>query len=744
MTTKYYKNSINNVAVELRSISATMVSKLLISRFRGIEYFMLGILLLGLSLTGNALAATNEANELSDISVASMPDERVQVTLTLAKEATKKPISFTIDNPARIALDLPNTLNRLAKRRQNIGVGMARSITAIEAKGRTRIVLNLEKMVPYDTKVSGNKIVLTLGSSTTSSVAGSSGTDTTSIGSSMQAKSSASPTGITNVDFRRGEKGEGRIIVSLSDPSTAVDMREESGNIIIEFLNTSLPQNLERRLDVIDFATPVKLIDTLSQGNNVRMAITPLGGEFEHLAYQSDNIYTIEFKPVSKAQQAKLKRDKFGFSGEKLSLNFQNIEVRAVLQLLADFTGMNVVVSDTVTGSLTLRLKSVPWDQALDIILKTKGLAMRKNGNVVLVAPSEEIASREKLELEALRQLDELAPLRTEWFQINYANANDLFTLFEDKEKTLLSMRGKVVVDERTNTLMIQDVATNLDEIRKLITHLDIPVRQVLIESRVVVASNDFAKDIGVKFGLNKTTSYNTGDSDGILTVGGTVDGFLATSPNTGFESPGGSGTDGLIVDFGALPANGTPAQIALAVGKIGAHLLELELSALQAEGNGELISSPRIITANQKTATIKQGVEIPYQEASSSGATTVSFKEAVLSLEVTPQITPDNRIIMDLKINKDSPDYDRSVGGVPPVKTNEIVTQVLVKNGDTVVLGGVYEQTKTHRSNKVPMFGDLPLLGFLFRDKTDIDKKSELLIFVTPKILKDEMNAGL
>ncbi|MCK4951470.1 MAG: type IV pilus secretin PilQ family protein, partial [Gammaproteobacteria bacterium] len=413
---------------------------------------------------------------------------------------------------------------------------------------------------------------------------------------------------------------------------------------------------------------------------------------------------------------------------------------RAVLQLLADFTGMNVVVSDTVTGSLTLRLKSVPWDQALDIILKTKGLAMRKNGNVVLVAPSEEIAAREKLELEALRQLDELAPLRTEWFQINYANAKDLVTLFKGSEKTLLSTRGKVVVDERTNTLMIQDVATNLDEIRKLISHLDIPVRQVLIESRIVIANDDFAKDLGVKFGLGKRTAYNTNDSSGggTLTIGGTAEDDLATTTPIGFD------TGGLIVDFGAVPSGGNAAKIAMSVGRIGAHLLDLELSALQAEGNGEIISSPRVITANQKTATIKQGVEIPYQEASSSGATTVSFKEAVLSLEVTPQITPDNRIIMDLKINKDSPDFTRSVGGVPPVDTREIITQVLVKNGDTVVLGGVYEQERTHRSNKVPFFGDLPLLGFLFRDKADLDNKSELLIFVTPKILKDEMNAGL
>lgn len=742
MMIKFCNTSTNNstdnkISAESRSMANTLGAKA-----RAIEYSLLGMLLVGIMLAGNVFAESDGSNELRDINVASMPGDRIQIILTLANEAEKQPISFTIDNPARIALDLKNTHNRLAKRSQSIGVGVARSITAVEAKGRTRVILNLAQMVPYETKVKGNQVIITLdrGAAITAAVASE------STGSAAQ--QSTQQQSITQVDFRRGEKGEGRVIVFLSNPSTAVDMREEGGNIIVDFLSVNLPQNLERRLDVIDFATPVKMIDTLSQGNNVHMVITPLDKEFEHLAYQSDNIYTIEFKPVSKAQQEIQKKKKFGYSGEKLSLNFQNIEVRAVLQLLADFTGLNVVVSDTVSGSLTLRLKSVPWDQALDIILKTKGLAMRKKGNVMLVGPSEEIAAREKLELESQKQIEELAPLRTEWFQINYANATDLFNLFSstgEGSASLLSERGSAVVDERTNTLMIQDTRIKLNEIRQLITRLDIPVRQVLIESRIVIANDDFAKDLGVKFGLSRSTVYNSGSSSGIAVVGGTVDGFLVPAAGvTGFESPAGSGQDGLIVDFGAIPAKGTAAQIAFAVGNIGSHLLELELSALQAEGGGEIISSPRVITANQKKAVIKQGVEIPYQQASSSGATAVTFKEAVLSLEVTPQITPDDRVIMDLRVSKDSPDFTRSVNGVPPLDTREIETQVLVNNGDTVVLGGIYEQTKSRRSNQVPFFADLPLLGFMFKDKSTTDNKQELLIFVTPKIIKDGMNEGL
>jgi type IV pilus assembly protein PilQ len=444
-------------------------------------------------------------------------------------------------------------------------------------------------------------------------------------------------------------------------------------------------------------------------------------GEYEYLAYQTDNQFTIEVRALTKEEAEAKKKDELGFSGERLSLNFQDIEVRSVLQLIADFTGINIVVSDTVGGSLTLRLKNVPWDQALDIILKTKGLGMRQTGNVMLIAPSEEIAAREKLELEAQKQIEELEPLYSEFVQVNYAKATDIAGLLKSADTTLLSDRGRVAIDERTNTLLVQDTANKLVEIRKLVAKLDIPVRQVLIESRVVIANNDFSRDLGVKFGFSKFTEY---DDDHFVGIGGTQ-----LSNPTSLDQ-------GLIVD---LPVIGSSSTLALAVGKIGSHLLQLELSAMESEGQGEVISSPRVLTSNQKAAFIESGVEIPYQQATSSGATSVSFKKAVLSLNVTPQITPDDRIIMDLVVNKDS------VGdiflGVPSIDTNEVSTQVLVDNGETLVLGGIYEQTKAHEVDRTPFFGELPLVDWLFKTTIDVDEKSELLIFVTPKIVKEEFN---
>lgn len=656
-------------------------------------------------------AAAVAANSLEDIDVASLPGDRIQVTLVM-KEPTQEPLSFTIDNPARIALDFPDTTTNLERRSRTIGIGMARSITAVEARGRTRVVLNLAQMVPYETRVSGNKVFLTLDSS---------GAAPTTVAEALPGDEQHA---VQDVDFRRGPEGQGRIIVTLSDPSVPVDMRQEGEDIIVEFLNTDLPQRLERRLDVVDFATPVQTIDTLSRNGATRMVISP-SGEYDHLAYQSENVYTVEVKPITKAEKEAAQREKIGYTGERLSLNFQNIEVRAVLQLLADFTGLNIVVSDSVQGSLTLRLKNVPWDQAMDIILKTKGLAMRKTGNVILVAPSEELAAREKLELEAQKQIKELEPLRTEWFQINYAKASDLSALIKSQENSLLSPRGNITLDQRTNTLMIQDTPSQLEEIRRLITRLDVPVRQVLIESRVVIATDDFSRDLGVRFGVAKTTTFN--DNHQVWVGGGGISG---TTPSTS--------TGDLIVDLPVSEAGAT--QFGLAVGRIGNHILQLELSALQAEGRGEIISSPRVITANQKEAVIQQGVEIPYQKATSSGATSVSFKEAVLELRVTPQITPDDRVIMDLTVKKDNPDFANAVLGVPPVNTREVSTQVLVDNGETVVLGGVYERTKEFATTRTPFFSDLPLLGVLFRNKSLTDDKTELLIFVTPKIVKEEL----
>ena len=714
------------------------------SGWKGCLQTLLWSLLL-LAGSGQALAD----NAIESIEFAGLSGNRVQIIMRLSQPA-EEPMSFTIDNPARIALDFPATASKLERRSQDIGVGAAKSVTAVEAQGRTRVVVNLVEMVSYNTSVEGNKVVLTLQDAGGSAVASAPAAATPAPAPTPStAAAPVSGASIQNVDFRRGEMGEGRVVVTLSDPSIAVDMRQEAGKIVLDFLNSSLPDRLERRLDVLDFATPVKTVDTMARGRNVRMTIDP-SGDYEHLAYQTDNQFTVEIKPTSKEELEARRREEFGYTGERLSLNFQNIGTRSVLQLLADFTDMNIVVSDTVTGDLTLRLRNVPWDQALDIVLKTKGLAMRQSGNVMLVAPSEELAAREKLELESQKQITELAPLYSEFVQVNYAKASDLAALLKGEEMAgLISERGSVVVDERTNTLLIQDTAQKLEEIRRLVTRLDIPVRQVLIESRIVLATDDFAKDLGVKFGLSSNDRTASGRDS--VVIGGAMPGSYSyqgfvMDPNTGdislepiitgFEVPAGSGNEGLITN---LPVANPAGAINLAIGTLGSRLLQLELSAMQAEGKGEVISSPRVITSNQQKAAIRQGVEIPYQEATSSGATNIEFKEAVLSLEVTPQVTPDDRIIMDVRVNKDN--VGQVFAGVPSIDTRSVETRVLVDNGETLVLGGIYEQTILNEVEKVPFFGDLPAVGRLFRTTRNNDNKSELLIFVTPKIIQDKLN---
>ncbi|MBL1141936.1 MAG: type IV pilus secretin PilQ [Proteobacteria bacterium] len=686
-----------------------------------IENLIRFISCLALSLVATSLYAIS----LDDVSFASLPGERVQVKLTLSEALTSEPLNFTIDNPARIAVDFPDTSLNLAEKSRTIQMGMANSFSAVEAAGRTRVVINLTRAVSYDIDVNDNTVLISLESGVSASSVSS-----VSTGSSSSSASSGS---IENIDFRRGDNGEGRIIVELSDPSIPIDMGVEGGKVVINFLDAYLPTNLDRKLDVIDFATPVKEIDTVAAGNNVKMTVSAISENYEHLAYQSEDQYVIEFKELTKEEKEELKKDKFGYTGERLSLNFQNIEVRAILQLIADFTGLNMVTSDSVTGNVTLRLKNVPWDQALDIILKSRGLAMRKSGNVIMVAPSEEITARERLELEASRQVEELAPLITEFVQVNYADAADLMALIQQEENNLLSGRGNVSIDERTNILIIQDVASSLEAVRGLITELDVPVRQVLIESRIVNADETFAKDIGVRFGYSKNNNIADSGDPGFV-IGGGQGGNVNYGTNTTFNT---SDLENYIVDLPAVPTDAS--ALALAVGKVGSYLLQLELSALIAEGRGEDIASPRVITANQHEAVIESGVEIPYQEASSSGATTVSFKDAVLSLRVTPQITPDDRIIMDLQVNQDTVSAT-TVLGVPAINTRNVTTQVLVENGETVVLGGVYSSTDRKAIDRTPFFGDLPYVGFLFK-RTDINKeKSELLIFITPKILKDSL----
>jgi type IV pilus assembly protein PilQ len=697
-----------------------------INRLIGNGIAFLTLLVMASGWSSIYAAEPQPLNALQEINFAGLPGDQVQITLKLSQPASI-PASFTIDNPARIAFDLPATKSELAKRSQPIGIGPAKSITAVEVKGRTRVVMNLFEMVPYETRADGDQIIVVLGGS---------GTTTASAPSPARAPA-VTPSGsatraVTDVDFRRGDQGEGRVIITLSDPSIPVDMRQEAGKIVLSLKNTNLPQDLHRRLDVTDFATPVKIIDTESRGNDIRMKISAIGA-YDHLAYQSDNQFTVEIRETTKEEKEERRKQEFGYTGERLSLNFQDIEVRSVLQLLADFTGTNIVVSDTVAGNLTLRMQNVPWDQALDIVLKTKGLAKRENGNVMLIAPSEEIAAREKLELESQRQIEELAPLYSDFIQINYAKAAELAELLQSEDSSLMSERGKVTTDERTNTLLIQDTAEKLEEIRRMVALLDIPVRQVLIESRIVIANNDFSRDLGVRFGA----SGNSSDGDRFIVGGGTQPGNIDYGFTPGFETPAGSGNDGLLVN---LPVADPSGSLGLALGKIGSSLIQLELSAMQLEDRGEVISSPRVITSNQQEAAIQQGVEIPYQEATSSGATSISFKEAVLELKVTPQITPDDNIIMDLKVSKDN--VGEVFFGVPSVDTRNVRTRVLVENGETLVLGGIYEQERGKQTERIPFFGSLPGVGWMFKTESKTDQKQELLIFVTPKIIKQGMAA--
>ena len=677
---------------------------------------------------GSAAAPNSQhtsTHVLEHIDFSALPGNRVQLHLRFSgSQPISNPLSFTIDNPARIALDFPATTSKVPKR-QTIGVGVAKSINAIAARGRTRIVLNLNQMVPYETRIKGNHVFIILDSPAPETLA----TTTTAIfpgKTSPAATASGKVQRITGIDFHRGKKGAGRIVVKLSDAAIPVNVNESANRIIVDFVGTALPEKLVRRMDVVDFATPVTIIDSFNNGRNARMIIETQG-KFEHLAYQSDDVFTMEIKPVTPAQERLAQLRKPEYSGNKLSLSFQDIEIRSVLQLIADFTGMNLVTSDSVKGNVTLRLKNVPWDQAMDIILKTKGLAMRKTGNVILVAPAEEIATREKQELESQQKVKELAPLFTDLIQVNYAKAEDIATLLKAKENSLLSERGSVTVDSRTNALLVRDTAERLDEMRKLVVKLDIPVRQVLIESRIVVANNDFSRDLGVRFGatgVQKIDNSTRAGASGSLTG---TDGITGPPP---VSLP--ALNDRLNV---SLPVANPAGKIALAV--LGSDfLVDLELSAMQAEGQGEVISSPRVITANQTEAVIEQGSEIPYQQASSSGATNVSFKKAVLSLRVTPQITPDDRVIMDLQVNKDN--KGEVFQGVPSIDTRSVTTQVLVDNGETVVLGGIYEQIKNDTVTSVPFLGDLPVIGALFRNTSKQNKKKELLIFVTPKILKE------
>ncbi len=688
---------------------------------RGLRLFAVTSLLAGaLALTAPAAVAA-DGPTLQDISFGALPGDRVQLVLT-GSAPLGEPGSFSTDSPARIALDFPGVSSGLAQKTQTIGVGMARSVTTVEAAGRTRVVINLVAPVGYEITSQGNQTLVTLGGAGPAMVS--------SAPAAPAAAAKVASRRIDAIDFRRGDESAGRILVTLSDPSTSVDVQEEGGRIVISFLDTTLPDRLERRLDVTDFATPVKTVETVARGGDVRMTVIP-EGEYEHLAYQANELFALELRPLTKEEKDAIRKREKKFTGERLSLNFQDIEVRAVLQLLADFTDLNMVTSDTVSGNITLRLKNVPWDQALDIILKTKGLSMRQTDNVILVAPTAEIVAREQLELESQNKIEELAPLYAEYIEVNYAKASDLAALLKSPDNQLLSERGNVTVDERTNTLLVQDTAAKLEDIRRLIAKLDIPVRQVLIESRIVFANDNFTKNLGVKFGFSG--ALDTDNTDFFVFGGGQEGDF--NLPGNIVEVPAGSGNESLIVD---LPAAGAAGSFNFFLGRIADHLLRLELSALQQEGNGEIIASPRLVTSDQTTATIEAGEQIPYQEASSSGATSTSFQDATLKLDVTPHITPNDKVMLELEVNQDSAGEVPQGATAPSINTRSINTSVLVDNGETVVLGGIYNHSRNETETKVPLFGDLPYVGFLFRNSSQTNNRNELLIFVTPKILKD------
>src|SRR5215475_6203777 len=687
-------------------------------------------------------ARAQDGPKLEAIDVQPLPGQQVQVTMRLSGPAPQ-PLSFTIDNPARISFDLPNTTLAMPSKRIDVHASGVDTIVAAETKDRTRLVVNLDKLVPYDTRVAGNNIVVMLGgaSASTATVAPASTTPLSNVRE------------LRAIDFRRSSDGAGRVMVKLSDPHIHINLHQVGNQVVVDFSDAGVPANLMRRYDATDYGTPVSGFDVTRVGNGSRISISA-NGDFEQLAYQSDDQYVVEVSPKRRAANAA--EEKPVYSGERLTLNFQDIETRAVLQLLADASGQNIVVSDSVSGNVTLRLQNVPWDQALDIVLRTKGLDKRKQDNVIIVAPQAGLAAREKADLAARKDVQELAPLRSEYLQVNYAKAKDMEALIKSEKNSLLSSRGSVAVDERTNTLLLQDTSDKLADIRRLVSTLDIPVRQVLIEARIVIVTNDFQRQLGAIVGL---TNWQKNGQNGLVYSTGTASGLdqmqstFITGQNA-INNAINAGTTPVPLPTYGIPSASNRYNVNLpvsnpagtfALGILGSNfIVDLELSAAQAETQANIISSPRVVTANQKEATIEQGVEIPYQQSASSGATTIQFKKAVLSLKVTPQITPDNRIILDLDVKKDSVGTITVTSGgvnVPSIDTKEIVTQVLMNDGQTVVLGGVLETEHRQDDTKVPLLGDIPVLGALFKEQSKTNNKDELLIFVTPKIVREGVN---
>ena len=714
------------------------------------------------------LAYAQAGNSLDGVTVSRASSGRVVVRFQLKNPPANPPASFAIQNPPRIALDFLDTSNGLGATQRQVDEAALRSLNVIQAGNRTRVVFNLNKPQSFDAQVEGNAIVVTLNDQE----AVKPGTDT--VQRFAEPKSGEAQHALRDVDFRRGRNGEGRLVVDLSDSSAGIDIRQQGRTLVVDFLKTSVPRNLERRLDVADFGTPVVTVETLAQGANARMVIEPRG-LWEYSAYQTDNRFILEVKPVQEDPNKLIQGSRSGYKGEKLSLNFQNVEVRAVLQVIADFTGLNIITSDTVQGSLTLRLKDIPWDQALDIILQTKGLDMRKNGNVVLIAPREELALKEKQQLENAIQIGELEPLVSESFQLNYIKAQDILNLITSNRQqqfgagagqtattggqgSIISKRGVAIIDPRSNILFVTDTAARLEEVRKIIRQIDTPIRQVLIEARIVIAGDKFSQQLGVRFGqqtgftinnryaagssgsLNTTPVVRT-EGDRLIRETRTQTPFELAS---GLASAGYSDAPQLNVN---LPVPNAAGQLALTLINLGSgNLINLELSALEADARGKVVSSPRVVTGDNQKAAIEQGTEIPYvTPGSANSPATVQFKKAVLRLDVTPQITADGRIIMVVEVRKDTVGQYVQLGGgfsVPSIDTKNVVTQISVNNGDTAVIGGIYEETIRNDVTQVPWLGNIPFLGYLFKQTGNSSEKAELLIFLTPRIVKDTVTS--
>ena len=723
-------------------------------------------LMLGLA----SVAGAQGTNVLQSVGASSQGGQIV-VRLEFSQPLATPPAGFTIDQPARIVLDFPGVKSGVSRSAVSFEQGNLRSADVVQAQGRSRVVLNLRRSTTYTTQLQGKRLLVLINPvasapMTASATSGSALTQPVHFADSLNAEQLP----LRGVDFHRGADGSGQVVVNLPNNQVGVDIRQQGQNIVVDFLKTALPPDLRRRLDVGDFATPVKSVTTFQVGDNVRMVVQP-SGAYEQSAYQADDKFVLEVRPEVPSPSQLVAGNGPGYHGQKLSLNFQNIDVRSLLQVFADFTGLNVVVSDSVTGNLTLRLKDVPWDQALHIILQAKGLGERKDGNVLWIAPREEILAREKSELQAANSLKSLEPLKSEAFQLNYQTASTVVQLLTGatggaqsgssaaanlpamgtsalpglagaltgtQTSRILSPRGTVIADPRTNQIFVTDIPSKLEEIGAFISKIDKPVRQVLIEARVVEATDQFGRSLGAKLGFSSKNVPGPGNNPGASVSGD----YLGVAQQTGQNlATGAVLSDTQFVNLPATTIANTiltgvaPGAVAISLFNAAANrFINLELSALEADGKGKVISSPRVITADQRQATIEQGVEIPYQQATSAGATSVAFKKAVLSLQVTPQITPDGNVIMSVEIHKDSVGQNTSAG--PAINTNTVTTQVQVENGGTVVLGGIYTSQEQNQTDKVPLLGDIPVLGYLFKTNSKSIQKDELMVFLTPKIV--------